>query len=116
VSPGPFPRRGEVWLADLDPTRGHEQAGQRPVLVASVDPFNRSPLGLVIVVPLTTRSKGSPSHIPVTPPEGGLRAPSWVLCEALRSVSTERMVARWGAVTDATLGRVEVCLRLLLGL
>ncbi|HEX8930973.1 MAG TPA: type II toxin-antitoxin system PemK/MazF family toxin, partial [Actinomycetota bacterium] len=33
-------RRGEVWLADLNPTRGREQTGQRPVLVISASPFN----------------------------------------------------------------------------
>jgi mRNA interferase MazF len=35
------PARGEVWLADLNPTWGHEQAGRRPVLVVSDDLFNR---------------------------------------------------------------------------
>jgi len=43
------PGRGEVWLADLDPTRGHEQAGRRPVLVVSDDIFNRGPADLVII-------------------------------------------------------------------
>ncbi len=40
------PGRGEVWLADLNPTRGHEQAGRRPVLVVSEDLFNRGPAGV----------------------------------------------------------------------
>ena len=40
------PVRGEVWLADLNPTRGHEQARRRPVLVVSDDLFNRGPAGL----------------------------------------------------------------------
>ena len=48
------PGRGEVWLADLYPTRGHEQAGRRPVLVVSEDLFNRGPAGLVIVLPTTS--------------------------------------------------------------
>jgi len=44
------PRRGEVWLADLGPTRGHEQAGRRPVLIISDDIFNRGPADLVEVL------------------------------------------------------------------
>ncbi|HEY3999133.1 MAG TPA: type II toxin-antitoxin system PemK/MazF family toxin [Candidatus Xenobia bacterium] len=67
------PLRGEIWLADMDPVRGHEQGGRRPVLVVSVDPFNQGPAGLVIVLPMTSRARGIPSHGVVEPPEGGLR-------------------------------------------
>jgi mRNA interferase MazF len=35
-----FPLRGEVWMIDLDPTRGHEQGGKRPGLIVSDDVFN----------------------------------------------------------------------------
>src|SRR6185295_5268066 len=46
--------RGEVWLADLDPTRGHEQAGRRPVLIVSDDVFNAGAAELVVVLPMTS--------------------------------------------------------------
>jgi hypothetical protein len=64
------PRRGEVWPVDLNPPRGHEQAGRRPALVVPADAFNRSRAGLVMVVPLTTRARGIPTHVEVRPPEG----------------------------------------------
>src|SRR5438128_11466126 len=48
------PIRGEVWLIDLNPVRGHEQAGRRPALVVSDDLFNQGPAGLVIVLPITS--------------------------------------------------------------
>jgi mRNA interferase MazF len=76
------PSRGEIWLADLGAGRGHEQTGPRPSLVVSDDTFNTNPAGLVMVVPLTSKiskSKNIPTHIPVTPPEGGLKTPSVVL-------------------------------------
>ncbi|MDX2212140.1 MAG: type II toxin-antitoxin system PemK/MazF family toxin [Oculatellaceae cyanobacterium bins.114] len=41
--------RGQVWLADLNPVKGHEQAGKRPCLIISVDLFNQGPAGLVVV-------------------------------------------------------------------
>lgn len=110
------PSRGEVWLADLSPTRGHEQAGRRPVLVMSEDLFNRGPAGLVIVLPLTSTIRHIPSHVQVGPPEGGLRSQSAILCEAIRSISTKRLVARWGPIRPATLARVEYVLRVLLRL
>jgi mRNA interferase MazF len=108
--------RGEIWLADLNPTRGHEQAGMRPVLVMSDDIFNRGAAGLVIALPLTTTLRPIPSHIRVDPPEGGLRHPSAVLCEAVRAISTERLHERWGRVRPGTIVRVEDVLRILLRL
>lgn len=68
--------RGDVWLADLSPVRGHEQAGRRPVLVASVDPFNQSRADLVVVIPITSTLRSIPFHVVVQPPEGGLTNPS----------------------------------------
>jgi mRNA interferase MazF len=110
------PARGEVWLADLSRTRGHEQAGRRPVLVVSEDLFNRGPAGVVIVLPMTSRWRGVPSHVPLDPPEGAVERRSAVLCEAVRSVSVERLVVRWGAVGRQTMREVEDRLRILLRL
>ncbi len=110
------PSRGEVWLADLDPTRGREQAGKRPVVIVSEDLFNRGPAGLVIVLPVTSTLRKIPSHITVAPPEGGFKKPSQILCEMVRSISGERLLSRWGKVHPPTLLRVEDCLRILLRL
>jgi mRNA interferase MazF len=110
------PSRGEVWQVALDPTRGHEQAGQRPALVVSVDTFNHGPAGLVVVVPITSRDRGIPLHVRVEPPEGGLKLPSVILCDHVRSVATERLVGRLGTVSAVTLQQVEDRLRILLGL
>jgi len=112
----PRPSRGEVWLIDFSPTRGHEQTGTRPGLVISVDLFNHGPAGLVVVLPLTTRHRGVPLHVAVDPPEGGLRERSFIKCEDVRSVSTERLIGKWGTTAPMTLRLVEDRLRLLLGL
>ena len=110
------PARGEVWLADLNPTRGHEQACRRPVLVLSEDVFNQGPAGLVIVLPMTSTLRPIPSQIPVSPPEGGLKQKSAILCEAIRSISTDRLINRWGVLAPQTIARIEDCLRILLRL
>ena len=116
MTPPRMPARGEVWLADLNPTRGHEQAGRRPVLVVSEDRFNQGPAELVIVLPLTSTLRPIPTHLPVHPPEGGLKNSSAILCDSVRSISRERLVKPWGSVTDSTLEQVEDCLRILMGL
>ena len=114
---GPKPGRGEIWSADLSPTRGHEQAGTRPVLVVSTDTYNRGPAGLVIVVPITRTDRHVPVHVPVEPPEGGVATRSILLCDAVRSISMSRLVgAAWGRVETATLRAVEDRLRLLMEL
>jgi mRNA interferase MazF len=115
-------RRGEVWLADLKPTRAREQTGQRPVLqrlvlIVSVSRFNHSGAGLVIAVPFTSRKRGIPTHIEVRPPDGGLREPSFAMCEQVRSIATDRLAPQpFGRVSPAILHVVEDRLRLLLDL
>ena len=96
--------------------RGHEQAGRRPVLVVSVNQFNQSRADLVVIVPLTSTLRTLPLHVVVQPPEGGLTNRSALLCEAVRSITKDRLLARWGSVSPATMTEVEDRLRVLLGL
>jgi len=108
--------RGQVWLVDLNPTRGREQAGKRPCLVISVDLFNQGASGLAIVLPMTSKHKGIPFHVEVNPPEGGLTQKSFIKCEDVRSISIERLSDLWGVVSPTTMIVVEDRLRILLGL
>ena len=110
-------RRGEVWLIDFDPVRGHEQAGRRPALVLSADTWNAGPGGLVTVLPITSKERaGIPSRIAVNPPEGGLTLPSWVISEQVRTISVDRLGHRLGVIRPVTLRAVEAVVRMLLGL
>ena len=112
-----MPSRGEIWTANLNPTRGHEQAGRRPVLIVSTNTFNHGPADLVFVLPLTQTDRGIPFHVAVEPPEGGLRACSYILCDAMRSIAKERLGKRaWGVVSRQTMAKVEYRLRTLLEL
>lgn len=88
--------QGEVWFCELDPTRGREQVGRRPVAVISVDQLGTGPSGLAIVVPLTTTRQENPIRPRVDPPEGGLREPSWALPDMVRFIDRSRLVERWG--------------------
>jgi mRNA interferase MazF len=112
----PPPCRGEIWMADFDPTRGHEQAGRRPALIVSANPFHLSRSGMVVLIPLTTKEKRIPLHVPIKPPEGGLKSMSYIRCEDVRAASQERLIRRMGVVSDQTMSEVETRLRLLLEL
>ena len=110
------PARGEVWMVDFDPVKGHEQGGRRPALVLSVDLFNSGPAELVIVLPITSKSKGVRSHVAVNPPEAGLTAKSFIKCEDVRSVAKQRFSRRRGSVSAHTMADVERRFRILVGL
>jgi mRNA interferase MazF len=109
-------RRGEIWVTDLDPVVGHEQAGQRPVLIVSVNAFNRSGADLFLSVALTTRERGVPYHVSIAKGEGGAKERCFAMCEQLRSLAKERLVERWGQVSESTLRSIEERLRRILGL
>jgi mRNA interferase MazF len=110
------PARGEVWMVDLDPTKGHEQTGRRPALVISANDFNNGPRGLVVVLPITGTDRGLSIHVPVAPPQGGLAKPSVVMTEQIRSISKSRFVKNLGAVEAKVLDHVEQNLRFLLAM
>jgi mRNA interferase MazF len=113
----PFPpSRGDVWSVNLDPTVGREQAGTRPGLILSVDRFNHGPADLVVLLPITSQDKRQPLHVPVAPPEGGLKILSFVKTDDIRSVSKQRLRKRLGTVSHETLAAVEERLRILLDL
>ena len=112
------PRRGEIWLARLDPIVGREQAGTRPVLVLSIDSFNAATYaGLVTVLPVTTTARpNNPFRVEVRPPEGGLARASFVIGEQTRTVSSQRLTKPLGTVSTLTMARVSEVVRILLGL
>jgi mRNA interferase MazF len=109
--------RGEVWLAELGPTRGRERSGGRPVLIVSADPINQGPADIIVAVPFTTRRRSIPTHVEVRPPDGGLRDVSYAICEQVRSLAVEGLGSRpLGSVPAAVMWAVEDRLRLLLSL
>ena len=97
--------RGEIRWADLNPVRGHEQAGQRPVLVLSHDVFNERS-GTVIAVALTSQEPraGYPLTLELTTSK--LPTRSWVKISQIRTLSTERVGKRLGRAAEEELSRV----------
>lgn len=101
-------RRGEIWLADLNPTRGSEQAGTRPVIVFQNDLINRFTT-TVLAIPLTTnlRRAALPSCVQISKGEGGLASDSVALCHQLRVLDKTRLQRRLGTVSQETMAALE---------
>ncbi len=96
-------KQGEIWYANLNPTKGSEQAGMRPVVVLSGDLLNEY-LNVVIVAPLTTKIKkykGNPILHPTR--SNGLKNESEVLVFHIRSISKNRLVKKLGKIERSVL-------------
>ena len=97
--------RGEIRWADLNPTRGREQAGQRPVLILSQDVFNdRS--GTVIAVALTSQPQRAGFPLTLELQSKGLPKKSWVKISQIRTLTVERIGPRLGKVSPEELAQV----------
>ena len=103
------PDRGDVWLAALEAVAPGEQGGTRPVLVLSTSTFNGWPVGLVVVVPITTRQRGFSHHVPIT--GGSLDRQSFAMPEYVRSIVQRRLRHRLGAAEPASVTAVAEWLR-----
>ena len=104
--------RGEIYYADLNPVVGSEQGGIRPVLILQNEVGNWfSPT--VIVAAMTAR--GSKAHLPTHVPVGtdsGLRRPSLVLAEQVRTIDKSRLLERVGMLPPEKQGQVDRALRI----
>ncbi len=108
------PSYGEIWLVNLDPIIGHEQAKIRPCLVVSNDMLNHGGADLSFIIPLTSQDKRVLSHVEVAPPEGGLKKVSYIMCEHMKSLSHLRFSKKpLGTINKNTMDAVKLRIRFL---
>jgi mRNA interferase MazF len=97
--------RGDIYWAEINPTVGHEQGGQRPVLILSHDVFNdRS--GIVIAIAITSQEPraGFPLTLEITTAK--LPKRSWARIGQIRTLSVERLGKRMARLAPEELERV----------
>jgi len=117
--------RGQIYFVNLDPIRGRELAGRRPVLVVSADAINRQPLVVTVVVGTKSSNvtRDYPTNVRVTARETGLPEDTLFLCFQLRSLDHSRFLDRKarqpnlaGSMPPSRMREVDEALRLALGL
>jgi mRNA interferase MazF len=96
------PRRDEVWLIALDPSKGSEIEKTRPCVVVSPDDMNE-PLQTVLVAPMTTTLRSYPTRVNLN----FRRKAGQVALDQLREVDRQRLVRKLGAITDKTAQEVS---------
>jgi mRNA interferase MazF len=99
-------KRGDIWWADLNPTRGREQNGIRPIVVISCNALNRNS-GTVICVPLTSSEPkaGFPLTLEITSTD--LPKRSWVKISQIRVLSIDRLTDKIGSVEPGELDQIQ---------
>jgi mRNA interferase MazF len=97
--------RGEIYWADLNPVRGREQAGLRPVLVLTHELFNRKS-ETVIAMAITSQPQRAGFPLALSLPDSKLPKPSWVKISQIRTISVERLGKRIGSLAAEELNRV----------
>src|SRR5574340_1695639 len=97
--------RGDARWADLNPVRGREQAGQRPVLVLSHDVFNERS-GTVIAVAITSQEPRAGFPLILESRAAGLPKRSWIKISQIRTLSVDRIGRRLARASEEELARV----------
>jgi mRNA interferase MazF len=111
--------RGEIYFVNLNPVKGREQAGHRPVLVLSIDAINQLPLVVTVVVGTkgANISRDYPTNVRISAAESGLAMETVFLCFQVRSLDPKRFPDKpAGRVSGETLRQVEEAVRYCLGL
>lgn len=97
--------RGEIYWADLNPVRGHEQAGHRPVVIISHDVFNERS-GTVIAMAIISQPQNAGFPLTYELTSGDLPKQSWVKMSQVRTLSVSRLGERIGQVAPEDIGRL----------
>ena len=109
--------RGEIWLANLNPIKGSEQSGTRPVLIFQNNIIAKYTT-TVLAIPLTTtlRRATLPSCVKILQGEGGLTSDSVALCHQMKALDKIRLIKKLGKVSDQTLTVIENCTKFTMGM
>ncbi len=112
-----FPKRGEIYLVNFDPTVGSEIQKTRPALILQNDISNQhSPITIVAALTSQFDSELYPTEVLINPPEGGLSYPSVVLLNQIRSIDRQRLIRRLGLISDQLLDKINSAIQISLGL
>ena len=111
-----FPRRGEIYLVDFDPARGHQIKKTRPALVLQNDIGNEySPTTIVAAITSRISDRLYPVEVVPEPDQTGLKVRSTVRLDQIRTVDKERLIKGLGSVDPATMQRVDQAIQISLG-
>ena len=110
-------KRGEIFYVDLNPAKGSEQAGRRPVLVIQNNVGNET-APTVIIAPLTTKkfSKEYPTNEQIKKGVANLKEDSVALLSQIRTIDKKRLERKIGSLPGDVMVKVDEAIKVSLGL
>jgi mRNA interferase MazF len=112
-----YPRRGEIYLVNFDPTVGHEIQKTRPALIIQNDVSNQySPITIVAAISSQFGQPPHPREVVIHAGNSGLSHSPAAILNQIRSVDRKRLIKRLGAADEATMRKVDEALMISLGL
>ena len=110
-------KRGDIFLADLEPIRGREQGGIRPVIIIQNDISNKySPVIIIAAITSKIFEKEYPTNIFISKQDSGLKKDSTILLNQLRTIDKQRLIKKVGSVDFLMLKKIDITLKVSLGI
>ena len=110
-------KRGDIFLANLEPVKGSEQGGTRPCLILQNDILNKySPVTIVASMTSKVFIKEFPTNVLITKIDSKLKKDSTILLNQMRTIDKSRLIKKVGSLDNYLMSHVDMALRISLGL
>lgn len=110
-------KRGDIFLANLEPIKGREQGGIRPVLIIQNDISNKySPVTIIAAITSKVYEKEFPTNVFVSKKDSGLDKDSTILLNQIRTIDKTRLIKRVGSLDLQLMNKVDLAIRISLGI
>jgi len=110
-------KRGDIFLANLEPAKGSEQGGIRPVLIIQNDISNKhSPVTIISAITSKIFEKEYPTNIFISKDESGLNRDSTIMLNQIRTIDNSRLIKKIGFIDHFTMSKVNFALKISLDL
>ena len=110
-------KRGDIFLANLEPTTGSEQGGIRPVLVLQNDISNKySPVVIIAAISSKISSKEYPTNVLLLKAESNLEKDSTILLNQIRTIDKQRIIKKVSSLSSGIMYKVDLAIKISLGL
>jgi len=110
-------KRGDIFLADLEPTKGSEQGGIRPVLIIQNDISNKhSPVTIIAAITSKVFDKEYSTNIFISKEESGLDNDSTIMLNQIRTIDNSRLIRKIGSIDNFTFNKVDMAIKISLAL
>lgn len=112
-----IPKRGEIFLVNLEPIKGSEQGGVRPVLIIQNDISNKhSPVTIIAAITSKIFDKEYPTNIFISKEDSGLDRDSTIILNQIRTIDNSRLIKKKGFLDNLTMSKVNRALKISLSL